>query len=56
MNPFLYFPDDYNQLCPHGSGLLPLPVSSTHYVGGQDPYRGTFFQEYFYFTDIQELL
>ncbi|GLD62481.1 latent-transforming growth factor beta-binding protein 2 isoform X2 [Lates japonicus] len=30
--------DDYNQLCPHGSGLLPLPVSSTRALGEQRPY------------------
>uniref|UniRef100_A0A3B4THE6 Latent-transforming growth factor beta-binding protein 2 n=1 Tax=Seriola dumerili TaxID=41447 RepID=A0A3B4THE6_SERDU len=30
--------DDYNQLCPHGSGLLPLPVSSTQTLGEQRPY------------------
>uniref|UniRef100_A0A4W6EV42 Latent transforming growth factor beta binding protein 2 n=1 Tax=Lates calcarifer TaxID=8187 RepID=A0A4W6EV42_LATCA len=30
--------DDYNQLCPHGSGLLPLPVSSTRTLGEQRPY------------------
>uniref|UniRef100_A0A8C9XT27 Latent transforming growth factor beta binding protein 2 n=1 Tax=Sander lucioperca TaxID=283035 RepID=A0A8C9XT27_SANLU len=27
--------DDYNQLCPHGSGLLPLPVASTQSLGEQ---------------------
>ncbi|KAM6917617.1 latent-transforming growth factor beta-binding protein 2-like [Lycodopsis pacificus] len=30
--------DDYNQLCPHGSGLLPLPVPSTQNLGEQHPY------------------
>ncbi|XP_028421400.1 latent-transforming growth factor beta-binding protein 2 isoform X2 [Perca flavescens] len=30
--------DDYNQLCPHGSGLLPLPVASTQILGEQQPY------------------
>ncbi|XP_044021842.1 latent-transforming growth factor beta-binding protein 2-like isoform X2 [Siniperca chuatsi] len=30
--------DDYNQLCPHGSGLLPLPVSSTQSLEEQRPY------------------
>ncbi|KAF1374953.1 hypothetical protein PFLUV_G00234380 [Perca fluviatilis] len=30
--------DDYNQLCPHGSGLLPLPVASTQSLGEQRPY------------------
>ncbi|KAG7510151.1 latent-transforming growth factor beta-binding protein 2 [Solea senegalensis] len=30
--------DDYNQLCPHGSGLLPVSVSSTQILGGQHPY------------------
>ena len=34
-------PDDYNQLCPHGSGLLPLPVSSVQALGDQHPYIGT---------------
>lgn len=34
-----YFPDDFNKLCPHGSGLL--PVSSTHIAGEQHPYIGT---------------
>ncbi|KAM9842615.1 latent-transforming growth factor beta-binding protein 2-like [Aulostomus maculatus] len=30
--------DDYNQLCPHGSGLLPVPLSSTQSLGEQRPY------------------
>ncbi|KAL7380810.1 hypothetical protein ABVT39_024441 [Epinephelus coioides] len=30
--------DDYNQLCPHGSGLLPLTVTSTQNLGEQHPY------------------
>ncbi|XP_042356273.1 latent-transforming growth factor beta-binding protein 2-like isoform X1 [Plectropomus leopardus] len=30
--------DDYNQLCPHGSGLLPLAVSSSQNLGEQRPY------------------
>ncbi|XP_070697809.1 latent-transforming growth factor beta-binding protein 2-like [Pempheris klunzingeri] len=30
--------DDYNQLCPHGSGLLPVPVSSTQSLGEQRLY------------------
>lgn len=30
--------DDYNQLCPHGSGLLPLQVSSAEALGEQRPY------------------
>ncbi|XP_023139134.2 latent-transforming growth factor beta-binding protein 2 isoform X2 [Amphiprion ocellaris] len=30
--------DDYIQLCPHGSGLIPLPVSSTQSLGEQRPY------------------
>ncbi|TMS21479.1 Latent-transforming growth factor beta-binding protein 1 [Larimichthys crocea] len=30
--------DDYNQLCPHGSGLLSLPVSSAPGLGEQRPY------------------
>ncbi|XP_074547850.1 latent-transforming growth factor beta-binding protein 2-like [Halichoeres trimaculatus] len=30
--------DDYNQLCPHGSGLLPVPVSSAQSLGEQRPY------------------
>ncbi|TKS86494.1 Latent-transforming growth factor beta-binding protein 2 [Collichthys lucidus] len=30
--------DDYNQLCPHGSGLLSFPVSSTPGLGEQRPY------------------
>lgn len=34
-----YFPDDYNKLCPHGSGLL--PVSSAQIMGEQPPYIGT---------------
>lgn len=34
----LYFVDDYNKLCPHGSGLLPLPVSS---LGEQRPFIGS---------------
>lgn len=25
---FIFFPDDFNKLCPHGTGLLPLMVSS----------------------------
>lgn len=25
---FFFFPDDFNKLCPHGTGLLPLMVSS----------------------------
>ncbi|KAA8582268.1 hypothetical protein FQN60_009008 [Etheostoma spectabile] len=29
---------DYNQLCPHGSGLLPLPVASIQSLGEQRPY------------------
>uniref|UniRef100_A0AAQ5WZZ9 Latent-transforming growth factor beta-binding protein 1 n=1 Tax=Amphiprion ocellaris TaxID=80972 RepID=A0AAQ5WZZ9_AMPOC len=31
-------PYDYIQLCPHGSGLIPLPVSSTQSLGEQRPY------------------
>ncbi|XP_041828648.1 latent-transforming growth factor beta-binding protein 2-like [Melanotaenia boesemani] len=31
--------DDYNELCPHGSGLLPLPVSSRQSHGDQQPYK-----------------
>ncbi|KAM9355355.1 latent-transforming growth factor beta-binding protein 2-like [Pholidichthys leucotaenia] len=30
--------DDYNQLCPHGSGLIPLTLSSAHSLGEQQPY------------------
>uniref|UniRef100_A0A665WA71 Latent transforming growth factor beta binding protein 2 n=1 Tax=Echeneis naucrates TaxID=173247 RepID=A0A665WA71_ECHNA len=30
--------DDFNQLCPHGSGLLSQPVSSTQSFGEQHPY------------------
>ncbi|XP_069391808.1 latent-transforming growth factor beta-binding protein 2 isoform X2 [Paralichthys olivaceus] len=30
--------DDYNQLCPHGSGLLPMPVSSVQPLGEQHPF------------------
>lgn len=33
-----YFVDDYNKLCPHGSGLLALPVSS---LGEQRPFIGS---------------
>ncbi|XP_034713857.1 latent-transforming growth factor beta-binding protein 2-like isoform X3 [Etheostoma cragini] len=29
---------DYNQLCPHGSGLLPLPDASIQSLGEQRPY------------------
>ncbi|XP_072221124.1 latent-transforming growth factor beta-binding protein 2-like isoform X2 [Leuresthes tenuis] len=31
--------DDFNQLCSHGSGLLPLPVSSRQSHGDQQPYK-----------------
>ncbi|KAM7375743.1 hypothetical protein PAMP_005521 [Pampus punctatissimus] len=30
--------DDYNQLCPHGSGLLPKPLSFTPSLEEQQPY------------------
>ncbi|KAM6912387.1 latent-transforming growth factor beta-binding protein 2-like [Xenentodon cancila] len=30
--------DDYNQLCPRGNGLLPVPGSSTQSHGDQQPY------------------
>lgn len=33
-----YFVDDYKKLCPHGNGLLPLPVSS---LGEQRPFIGS---------------
>lgn len=33
-----YFVDDYNKLCPHASGLLPLPASS---LGEQRPFIGS---------------
>lgn len=36
-----YFPDDYNQLCPYGSGLLSLPVSTSLSLAEQPPYAGT---------------
>lgn len=53
-----YFPDDYNKLCSHGSGLLPLPVSSSQSLGEQHPYIGTLAltHTYIYFIDILELL
>lgn len=35
-------PDDYDQLCPHGSGLLPRPVPATQNPGDQRAYIGTF--------------
>lgn len=38
----IHFPDDYNKLCPHGGGLLPLPVSTLS-GGQQHPYAGTLF-------------
>lgn len=31
--------DDHKELCPHGVGLLPLPVSSRQSHGDQQPYR-----------------
>lgn len=49
------FSDDFNQLCPHGSGLL--PVSSRQALGDSHPFIGTLHSRtciLTYFIDILE--